>query len=232
VAVVKDLSLDVGRGEVLALIGPNGAGKSSLIQALAGLLSPAVGQLQVDGQPLCSERERLAYRRRLTVVFPEPHLLDTSVAENVGVGLRLRGVPALERRQRVTEVLAQFGIAPLERRAARTLSSGEARKVSLARAFATRPELVLLDEPFTALDLPVREEIAALMADLLRRGGITAIMATHDSRELFRLSSRFAQLDRGRLVRCGTPRELLEHPADPFAAAFSRHANHSQEVPP
>lgn len=224
VDVLKSVSLDLQRSSITALIGPNGAGKTSLLLALAGLLPVSRGDLLVDGKQLRYESDRYTYRRRLAMVFQDPHLLDTNVAENVATGLKLRGVPRKEQLERVAKVLEQFGISGLEQRAARTLSSGEAKKVSLARAFALKPEMIFLDEPFTAMDLPVREEIFSRVAGLLHAEGITAVIATHDCREVFKLCNRVAILAKGRLVRACTPAELLDAPHDEFAAAFARHA--------
>ncbi len=149
--------LDVFPGEVLAVVGPNGAGKSTLIHVLALLEQPSAGQVRFDGQPL--RGGLLSYRRRMAVVFQEPLLLDASVESNVGSGLALRGVPRAERAGRVRRWLERFAIESLARRSARTLSGGEAQRTSLARALALEPEVLLLDEPFAALDEPTRQAL-------------------------------------------------------------------------
>jgi tungstate transport system ATP-binding protein len=224
VDVVKSVSLTVRENDVLALIGANGSGKTSLLLALARLLPISKGELLLRGELLHGDRAELAYRRRLAMVFQEALLLDASVAVNVASGLALRRTPKHEQKERVDEALELFGITGLSRRSAHTLSSGEARRVSLARAFALRPELIFLDEPFTALDLPLRETLFEQLAKLLHSEGITAVIATHDCREVLQLCNRVAVMNKGRLIGSGTPDELLANPPDDFSAAFARYA--------
>lgn len=224
VDVLKNVSLTVQENDVLALIGSNGAGKTSLMLALASLMPVSRGDLLVNGEQVSGKRVELAYRRRLAMVFQEPLLLDGSVAANVATGLALRGTPRHQRQERVDEALELFGITGLSRRSAHSLSSGEARRVSLARAFAMRPEMIFLDEPFTALDLPLREALFLQLSKLLNSKGITAVIATHDCREVLQLCNRMGVLNKGRLIRSGTPEEVLADPPDDFSAAFARHA--------
>ena len=213
-------SLRVGPGEVLALIGPNGAGKSTLLLTLAALLKPAAGTLAFHGEVLDSEAKRQAYRRRVTMVFQDPLLFDTTVRENIAAGLRLHGVHAKERQHRVEATAAQFGIAGLLDRSARHLSGGEAQRTALARAFALRPELLLLDEPFSALDPPTRggllEDLGLIRADT----GTSALLATHDQAEASRLANRLAVMKGGRILQAGALQQVMNHPDDPFVAAF------------
>lgn len=225
VNVLKDVSLTVRENDVLALIGSNGAGKTSLLLALARLLPVNNGDLLVRGEAVHGECAELAYRRRMAVVFQEPLLLDTTVAVNVATGLSLRRTPRKEQQERVDEALERFGITGLSRRSARSLSSGEARRVSLARAFAMRPEIIFLDEPFTALDLPLREALLLQLTQLLHSEGITAVIATHDCREVLQLCNRLAVMNKGRLIGSGTPDEVLTNPPDDFSAAFARYAH-------
>ena len=224
VDVLKSVSLIVREHDVLALIGTNGAGKTSLLLALARLLPVSSGELMVRGESVRGESGELAFRRRIAMVFQEPLLLDTTVAANVAAGLDLRRIPRTEQRQRVDEALELFGITGLSRRSARSLSSGESRRVSLARAFALRPEIIFLDEPFTALDLPLREELFRQLSQLLGPAGITAVIATHDCREVLDLCSRVAVMSKGRLLASGAPDEVLADPPDEFSAAFARYA--------
>lgn len=225
VNVLKDVSLTVRENDVLALIGSNGAGKTSLLLALARLLPVNNGDLLVRGEAVHGERAELAYRRRMAVVFQEPLLLDATVAVNVATGLSLRRTPRKEQQERVDDALERFGITGLSRRSARSLSSGEARRVSLARAFAMRPEIIFLDEPFTALDLPLREALLLQLTQLLHSEGITAVIATHDCREVLQLCNRLAVMNKGRLIGSGTPDEVLTNPPDDFSAAFARYAH-------
>lgn len=224
VNVLKNISLTVQENDVLALIGANGSGKTSLLLTLARLLPVSRGELLVKGEAIRGERAELAYRRRISIVFQEPLLLDASVAVNVAAGLSLRKTPRLEQQNRVDEALEMFNITGLSRRSAHTLSSGEARRVSLARAFAIRPELIFLDEPFTALDLPLRETLFTQLAQLLSSDGITAVIATHDCREVLQLCNTVAVMKKGHLIGNGTPEEVLANPPDDFSAAFARHA--------
>jgi tungstate transport system ATP-binding protein len=218
VEVLHVPSLDVERGEVLAVLGPNGAGKSTLLQALALLGRPSQGSVLFDGEAVAGRE--LALRRRLAVVFQEPLLLDKSVASNVGLGLALRGVPRAERRDRVRRWLARFGIEELAQRSARTLSGGEAQRAALARAFALEPEVLLLDEPFSALDQPTRESLLEALAAVLEDTRVTTVFVTHERDEAARLAHRVAVLAEGRILQLGPTAEVFTSPADETVAAY------------
>ncbi len=207
-------------GEILGLIGPNGAGKSTLLLCLAGLLPPSQGGLNFQGQDLKTERDLAAYRRRVTMVFQEPLLLDTTVGENIGVGLRLRGMEASQRKRRVEENAQRFGVAHLLARPARELSGGEAQRTSLARACALDPQILLLDEPFSSLDPPTREALTQDLNRVLQETGTTAIFATHDLMEALHLADTLAVLRGGRIVQQGPVGEVVNHPVDEFVANF------------
>jgi tungstate transport system ATP-binding protein len=211
-------ALDIERGEVLAVIGPNGAGKTTLLLQLALLQRPDAGEVRFNGQP--TRGRELAIRRRMAVVFQEPLLLERTVAANVETGLRLRGVRGDERRARVERWLARFGIAHLASRSARTLSGGEAQRASLARAFALEPEVLLLDEPFSALDQPTRQALTADLAGALSETGVTAVLVTHDRDEAARVGDRVAVMLAGRIVQAGTPSDVFSAPVDEDVAAF------------
>lgn len=201
-------SLALKRGEVLALIGPNGAGKTSLLLTLALLLRPTRGYLEVDGMPV-TRQNALALRRRMAVVFQEPLLMDTTVLGNVLTGLRIRGVPQPVARRRAEEWLERLGISHLRDRSALHLSGGEAQRVNLARAFALKPEILFLDEPFSALDYPTRSELLSELGGLLQETGVTALFVTHDYTEIPHLARRVAVLFRGHIVRMGAVEEIL-----------------------
>jgi tungstate transport system ATP-binding protein len=212
--------LDLHSGEILGLIGPNGAGKSTLLLCLAGLLNPSRGKLGFEGRSLGTERERAAYRRRVTLVFQEPLLLDTTVAENIGIGLRLRGVDSAERKRRIAENAQRFGVENLLARPARELSGGEAQRTSLARACALEPQILLLDEPFSSLDPPTRETLLQDLGRVLRDTRCTAVFATHDLMEALHLADTLAVLRGGRVVQRGPVGEVVNHPVDEFVATF------------
>ena len=154
------------------------------------------------------------------MVFQEPLLFDTTVFENVASGLKIRGIEKEEIRQQVMENLDRFGIAHLIHRSARTLSGGEAQRTSLARAFAIAPEILFLDEPFSALDPPSRESLIEDTERILRETRTTAIFATHDRLEALRLSDRIGVMNGGKIVQIGPPDEVMNHPMDEFVASF------------
>lgn len=210
--------LDVLPGEVLAVVGPNGAGKSTLIHVLALLERPSAGEVLLDGRPV--QGNLLPHRRRMAVVFQEPLLLDATVQANVGSGLGLRGVPRGEREVRVRRWLERFAIAEVARRPARTLSGGEAQRASLARALVLEPEVLLLDEPFAALDEPTRQSLIDDLDRVLGETGATAVLVTHDRAEALRLGDRVAVIIGGRIRQVGPPSRVFAGPADEEVAAF------------
>ena len=221
--VVLDVErLELRRGEILALVGPNGAGKSTLVTALALLERPAAGSISLDGVPVDWRRRLLAARRRLAIVFQEPLLFDTTVAENVATGLKLRGVARSEREPLVERWLSRLGIAHLARRQARTLSGGEAQRTSLARALVLAPELLLLDEPFAALDSPTREALTDDLLPLLRETATTTVLVTHDRDEALEMGDRLGVILDGRLVQVDSPETIVAAPANEAVAAFFR----------
>jgi len=220
VQVLEVPALALRAGSVLALIGPNGSGKTTLLKALACLEEPAAGGLRFRGRPLASRADREAYRKEVTMVFQQPLLFDTTVARNLDAGLRLRGVPGADREGRVLAEARRFGIEHLLGRQARKLSGGEAQRASLARAFVLQPQILFLDEPFSALDPPPRE---ALMDDLgaaLRQTRTTAVLATHDRMEALQLADRMSVLHQGRIIQSGTGPEVINQPVNEFVAGF------------
>lgn len=212
-------SLKVEKGEVLAIIGPNGTGKSSLLLTLARLLQPEKGELLWQGQPFKAYNP-LTYRRQIALVLQEPLLLDTSVFENIAIGLRYRGQPSTEIKSSVNRWLARLGIESLRGRPGARLSGGEAQRVSLARAFVLNPELLLLDEPFSALDAPTRLRLLDDLKSILAETGTTTVLITHDLKEAAKLASRVAVMLDGQIVQIGTPQEVFANPANPAVATF------------
>jgi tungstate transport system ATP-binding protein len=213
-------NLRIVRGEIVVMIGPNGAGKSMLLQVLACLREPTAGTLRFAGQTIDLHDPPLALRRRLAVVFQEPLLFDATVEENIASGLKLRGVAKAVRRERVAAWLERLGIAHLATRQARTLSGGEAQRTSLARAFILEPDLLLLDEPFSALDPLTREALTETFHRLQRQTRVTTLFVTHDRLEALRLGDRVAVMDHGQLLQMGTAEEVFRHPVNETVASF------------
>jgi tungstate transport system ATP-binding protein len=221
-ALVLDIpSFVVTEGEILVLIGPNGAGKSTLLQSLSALLKPSRGDIFFRGQKIGADIPLLAYRRKLAMVLQDPLLFDTSAFGNVASGLKIRGMKKAAIDPVVDKALARFGIAHLKDRSARSLSGGEARRVSLARAFATDPEVLLLDEPFTALDPIMRETLIEDLERVLRETRITTIFVTHDRAEALRLASRLGVMDGGRILQTGSPEEVMHRPVNKLVASLA-----------
>jgi len=211
--------LSIPKGETLAIVGPNGAGKSTLLLALAGLLRPDRGSIVVEGVPVVPARD-LAYRRRIGLVFPAPLLLSTSVFGNVAAGLRFRGVGSAETRERVEHWLERLAIAHLRDRPASQLSSGEAQRTSLARALVLDPQVLLLDEPFVALDSATRAQLLDDFERLRVEVPTTRVLVTHHLHEAVRLGDRLAILLDGRIRQCDTPERVMTSPVDADVAAL------------
>jgi tungstate transport system ATP-binding protein len=220
VTILDIPELMVREGEVLSLIGPNGAGKTTLLQNVCHLHKRFEGEILFKGKVIGKDYEISDYRQRVAMVFQEPLLFDTTVFKNVASGLKFRGVVKRDIERRVGENLERFGISHLRDRSARTLSGGEAQRTSLARAFATRPEILFLDEPFASLDPPTREGLTHDLEKILLESQTTTISATHDRNEALRLSDRIAFMRNGKIEQLGTPAELVNHPVDEFVASF------------
>ena len=212
-------ALDVFAGEVLAVIGPNGAGKSTLLRLLGLLERPDAGVVLVAGRAV-DAGDALAERRRMATVFQEPLLADASVADNVGMGLRFRGVPASAAAPRVARWLARLDVAVLARRPARTLSGGEAQRVALARALVLEPEVLLLDEPFSGLDAPTRAALLTDLGAILRADKTTTVLVTHERGEALALADRVAVLIGGRLRQVDETARVFYAPVAEDVARF------------
>ncbi len=207
-------------GETLAILGPNGAGKSTFLLTLARLLSFSQGELRFRGEDVSLPEVAIPYRRRLAVVFQEPLLLNATVFNNVAAGLKIRRMGKTEIEKRVTKYAELVKITHLLKRDARKLSGGEAQRTNIARAFATEPEMILLDEPFANLDAPSREALIDDVHVILQQMGTTAILATHDRLEALRLADRLAVMEGGRIVQSGTCHEVMNYPVNEVVASF------------
>ncbi len=219
---VRDVSLALGRGEIGVLIGPSGCGKTSLLRAMAGLERLAAGRITIDGEVLTDAAAGVHVApeaRRIGMVFQDyalfPHL---SVEANVDFGIRHLG-PA-QRRARVAEVLALVGLADAAKRSPHQLSGGQQQRVALARALAPNPRLLLLDEPFSSLDVDLRERLAQELRAILKQAGTTALFVTHDQMEAFAVGELIGAMHDGRLDQWGDAATLYRYPATRFVADF------------
>ncbi|MDQ2584740.1 ABC transporter ATP-binding protein [Saccharothrix yanglingensis] len=218
VTAVSGVDLDIADGEVVALLGPSGCGKSTLLRAVAGLEPSSGGAVSWDGADLAGTP---VHRRGFGLVFQDGQLFPhRDVAGNVAFGMRMAGVEREARDKRVDELLELVGLAGYRRRRVTELSGGEQQRVALARALAPRPKLLLLDEPLSALDRALREQLAVDLARLLREAGATALVVTHDHDEAFTLADRVAVMRAGRITQVGAPTEVWRRPADVDTARF------------
>jgi tungstate transport system ATP-binding protein len=220
VQILEIPSFSLYENEFVSLIGPNGAGKSTLLLSLLGLLKRKSGSLWYRGKEIKSDAAWLELRRRIAMVLQEPLLFDSTVYENVASGLRLRGLGRAEIKSRVHGYLERFNLSDLAQRSARKLSGGEARRVSLARAFAVEPEIIFFDEPFANLDAPTRQSLTDDMDRIIREKGIAAVLVTHDQSEALRMSNRIVVMNAGSIVQLGTPAAVMNKPMNEFVANF------------
>lgn len=235
VKVKQRTLLQVGRvtledGKVFAVIGPNGSGKSTLLRVMALLQTPQSGYVAFKGKKV-EIRDYIEVRRHMAVVFQEALLLDTSVLENVTLGLKIRGANANTAKQKAKVWLERFKVSHLSRRWARALSGGEAQRVSLARAFALEPEVLFLDEPFANLDAPTREDLIEELYEVLHSTGITTFFVSHNFAEVAYLADRVMILMQGKMMRQGTPKELKDMPfSDELARIVGISSRHGEIV--
>ena len=218
VRAVNDVSLDVHEGEFLTLLGPSGSGKTTMLMLIAGFERPSSGEIQIRGESVVA---RPPHRRDIGMVFQSyalfPHM---TVFDNVAFPLRARKAPTREVDARVRRVLEIVRLPAVEDRYPRQLSGGQQQRVALARAVASRPSLLLMDEPLGALDRKLREEMQLELKTIQRELGVTTLYVTHDQQEALALSDRVAIMNHGDLVQIGSPVELYERPADDFVAGF------------
>jgi putative spermidine/putrescine transport system ATP-binding protein len=216
--VLQDFSLKAEAGELLALLGPSGCGKTTVLKLIAGLRAPAAGEIAFDGQSILQQP---AEQRDVAMVFQKPLLFPyLTVAENVGFGLKMRGLDKGTVRQRVDEALRLVQLTGLAARKPHELSGGQEQRATLARALVIEPRVLLLDEPFSALDENLRAEMRELVRTLHRRLRITTLFVTHDQAEAAGLADRIALLLEGKLEQVGAPREFYLAPQTPRAARF------------
>ena len=215
---IDQISLAVRRGELMTLLGPSACGKTTLLNLVAGFLLPESGEIAIDGRQVTNIP---TYRREIGIMFQNyalfPHM---NVAENVGYGLRMRRLPKPEIARRVADALALVKLEGVNDRKPRQLSGGQQQRVALARALIIRPKVLLLDEPFSALDRNLRAAMQVELKDIQRKLGVTTIFVTHDQGEALSLSDRIAVIAEGRIRQLGAPGEIYRRPADRFVASF------------
>lgn len=223
VVAVDSINLDVYNGEFITLLGPSGSGKTTVLRMIAGFELPTSGSIVLDGIDVSTQPP---FDRDVNTVFQDyaifPHM---SVLENVEYGLRVKKVPAAERRRRAEEALENVALGGFGDRKPSQLSGGQRQRVALARALVNRPKVLLLDEPLGALDLKLREQMQIELKELQREVGITFVFVTHDQEEALTMSDRIAVFNNGGIEQLGTAQEIYEHPATEFVAGFVGVAN-------
>ncbi|AIY44155.1 Nucleoside ABC transporter [Collimonas arenae] len=222
--ILKGVSMELQRGEVVALLGPSGSGKTTLLRAVAGLESPKSGSIQIGERIMFDGARKLeipAEERNLGLVFQSyalwPH---KTVFDNVAYGLKLRKMNGSDIAERVKTVLGQLGLGHLGDRFPHQLSGGQQQRVAIARALVYNPPVILLDEPLSNLDAKLREEARAFLRELIVRLGLSALMVTHDQAEAMAISDRILLLNNGKIEQQGTPQRMYETPDTLFTAEF------------
>ncbi|NGO78683.1 betaine/proline/choline family ABC transporter ATP-binding protein [Streptomyces sp. YC504] len=233
-AAVRDVSFEVQRGEVFVVMGLSGSGKSTLVRTLTRLIEPTSGSISIDGEDvLAMDKNRLRELRRhqTAMVFQNFGLLPhRTVLDNVAYGLEIQGMGKAERRAKAMEVVAKVGLEGLEQRRPVQLSGGQQQRVGLARALAVDPEVLLFDEPFSALDPLIRRDMQEEVIRLHREEGRTMVFITHDLSEALRLGDRIMLMRDGGIVQLGTPEEIVANPADDYVRDFVRDVAREQVI--
>jgi putrescine transport system ATP-binding protein len=220
---VSHVSLEIVKGEIFALLGPSGCGKTTLLRMLAGFETPTSGRILLNGQDLA---QMPPYACPINMMFQSyalfPHL---TVWENIAFGLRREGVRQPQLGERVEAMLKLVQLTKLAQRKPHQLSGGQQQRVALARSLATRPQLLLLDEPLGALDKKLREETQIELVNIIEEVGVTCVMVTHDQEEAMTMASRIAIMNEGKVLQIGAPSEIYETPATRFVADFIGNVN-------
>lgn len=218
--ILPDLTLQVEEGQFISLLGPSGCGKSTLLKAVAGICPAASGRILLDGRDITALP---AYKRNTVIVFQDMRLFpNMSAGENVAYPLKIRGVSPEKRTEEAERLLADVQLEGMGSRRVHQLSGGQQQRVALARALAARPDVLLLDEPFSALDENLREGMRTLVKDLHRKFHMTTVLVTHDRQEALSMADRAAVMMDGRILQYDEPSEIVHHPADDQVAEFFR----------
>ncbi|MFG3252322.1 glycine betaine/L-proline ABC transporter ATP-binding protein [Streptomyces sp. NPDC048172] len=233
-AAVRDVSFDVQKGEVFVVMGLSGSGKSTLVRCLTRLIEPTSGEIILDGEDVVGmdkEQLREVRRHRASMVFQNFGLLPhRSVIDNVAYGLEIQGMGKEERRAKAAAMVEKVGLEGLGERRPGQLSGGQQQRVGLARALAVDPEVLLFDEPFSALDPLIRRDMQEEVIRLHREEGRTMIFITHDLSEALLLGDRIALMRDGGIVQLGTPEEIVANPADDYVRDFVRDVPREQVI--
>jgi ABC-type Fe3+/spermidine/putrescine transport system ATPase subunit len=223
VTAVDDISFEVSKGHIISLLGPSGCGKTTTLRLLAGFETPDAGTVLISGQDMRGKRP---YERNVGLLFQDyalfPHM---TVAQNVAYGMKHRGFARAEIPDRTAAKLELVKLTGLENRRPTQLSGGQQQRVALARALATEPEVMLLDEPLSALDAKLRQELRVELKEILNAAGSTTIVVTHDQEEAMSLAEHVIVMDQGRIMQQGTPTEIYARPANKFVAEFIGRSN-------
>jgi putative spermidine/putrescine transport system ATP-binding protein len=215
---VRDFNLDVGKGEFVSFLGPSGCGKTTTLRMVAGFENPTAGAITLDGADITSKAPN---QRNMGMIFQSYALFpNMTVAQNIGFGLRVRKISESEIRDRVKEMVSLVNLEPHVNKYPFQLSGGQQQRVALARALAIRPNVLLLDEPLSALDAKIRINLRAQIREIQKRLGITAIFVTHDQEEALSISDRIVVMYDGNVEQVGTPFEIYNFPQTPFVANF------------
>src|SRR5438552_8404582 len=218
VVAVNNVSYSVKDGELLALLGPSGGGKTTVLRMIAGLEMPTDGDIFVRGERV---NELSVQERNIGFVFQNYALFKTmNVFKNIAFGLKVKKWKRKDMKNRVAELLKLFGLDGLEKRFPHQLSGGQRQRVAIARALASKPSVLLLDEPFGAVDAKIRQELREWLITLHHELNVTTIFVTHDQEEALEVADRIVIFSKGALEQVGTPREVYEHPANEFVARF------------
>ena len=215
---VRDVSLRIAGGEFFSILGPSGCGKTTLLRTISGFLEPTEGAVRIGGRDMAGIGSN---KRPTALIFQNLALFPLmSVADNIGYGLRVRGVPRAERRRKADELLRLVALPDQGDKRIGELSGGQKQRVAVARALAVEPQVLLLDEPLSALDLRLRQHMRTELRAIQKRVGITFIYITHDQGEALTMSDRIAVMNAGRVEQVGDGRAVYDDPATPFVAAF------------
>ena len=231
---LRDFSLDVSDfvvkdGETLALIGENGAGKSTVLRIVSGLLKPASGRIVLNDRILFDSAQKVSLApedRQIGYMFQNYALFPHMTArENIAYGLKVRRMPEAETEARVNELCERMGIAEIADQLVTRMSGGQRQRTALARALAPSPELLLLDEPLSALDVRTQEQMRRELAAVIRSEKIPCIIVTHSIVDALAVADRIAVIEKGHIVSCGSPEEIIHNPANGFVSSFSENLN-------